>query len=170
MTPFGYVMTTYFATLIFGVMAFIHPAPRLIWNASASIPLGLYAVHPAEALHVSELVVIRPPDPLASFLAERGYLPKGVPHLKRVLALPGQTVCRMDHTITIDGITMGRALDRDRRGRALPVWQGCRSVPAGEVFLMNRHSEDSLDGRYFGSLPIAGIIGKAKPLWTDDEE
>ena len=29
--------------------------PRLIWNASASVPIGLYAVHPAGALHVTEL-------------------------------------------------------------------------------------------------------------------
>ena len=28
---------------------------KLIWNASASVPIGLYAVHPAGALHVTEL-------------------------------------------------------------------------------------------------------------------
>ena len=93
------------------------------------MPIGLYAMHPAGALHVTELVVVQPPDALASFLAERRYLPKGVPMLKRVLALPGQTVCRTDRTITVDGIAMGEALDRDSRGRPLPVWQGCRASP-----------------------------------------
>ena len=42
--------------------ALFHPAPRLIWNASASVPIGLYAVHPAGALHVTELVVVQPPE------------------------------------------------------------------------------------------------------------
>ena len=65
----------------------------------------------------------RPPEALASFLDERRYLPKGVPMLKRILALPGQTVCRSDRTITVDGIAMGEALDHDRSGRALPIWQ-----------------------------------------------
>jgi type IV secretory pathway protease TraF len=34
---------------------------------------------------------------------------------------------------------------------------------------MNRQSEDSLDGRSFGSLPTAAIVGRAEPLWTDAE-
>jgi conjugative transfer signal peptidase TraF len=169
-TRFGYVATTYFTTLAVGLSTFLHPAPKLILNASASVPIGLYAVRPAGVLHVAELVVIRPPEPLASFLTDRGYLPKGVPLLKHVLALPGQTVCRTDRTITVDGIVMGEALEGDRRGRTLPVWQGCRAIPTGEVFLMNWHSEDSLDGRYFGSLPAAAIVGQAEPLWTDEED
>jgi type IV secretory pathway protease TraF len=60
----------------------------------ASVPIGLYAVHPVGALHVNNLLVVIPPEPLATFLDERRYLPKGVPLLKHVLALPGQTVCR----------------------------------------------------------------------------
>ena len=170
MTRFGIVMMTCFTTLAIGLSAFLRPTPKLIWNASASVPVGLYSVQPAGVLHVTELLVVRPPEPLASFLADRGYLPKGVPLLKRVLALPGQTVCRVDRAITVDGIAMGEALDRDRRGRTLPVWQGCRAVRADEVFLMNWQSEDSLDGRYFGSLPAAAIVGQAEPLWIVEED
>src|SRR5258708_10803449 len=137
MTRCGYVMTTYFA-LMGCVWAAIFPgSARFIWNASASVPIGLYAIRPAGALHVTELVVVRPPTALASFLDQRRYLPKGVPMLKRILALPGQTVCRSDRTITVDGIAMGEALDRDRNGRALPTWHGCRVVGGDEVFLMN---------------------------------
>jgi conjugative transfer signal peptidase TraF len=145
-------------------------SPALIWNASASVPIGLYAVRPAGRLRVTELVIVTPPEPLASFLSDRGYLPKGVPLLKRILALPGQAVCRTDRTIAVDGIAMGDALERDRRGRPLPVWQGCRTVAQGEIFLMNWQSEDSLDGRYFGPLRAAAIVGRADPLWTDEEE
>jgi conjugative transfer signal peptidase TraF len=170
MTRFGMVMTTYFATLAVGLSSFLHPTPKLIWNASGSVPVGLYAVRPADVLHVTELVVVMPPEPLASFLADGGYLPKGVPLLKRILAHFGQTVCRSDRTITVDGNAMSEALERDRRGRPLPVWQGCRAIPAGEVFLMNWQSEDSLDGRYFGSLSATAIVGRAEPLWTDEEE
>ncbi|MEZ0085878.1 type IV secretory pathway protease TraF [Bradyrhizobium japonicum] len=47
MTRFGYVMTTYFAMLVFIGLAFFHPAPRLIWNVTASTPTGLYALRPA---------------------------------------------------------------------------------------------------------------------------
>jgi conjugative transfer signal peptidase TraF len=167
MTRFGWVMTTYVATLGIGLAALLHPAPRLIWNASASVPIGLYAVHPAGALHVNELLVATPPEPLATFLDTRRYLPKGVPLLKHVLALPGQTVCRSGRAITVDGVTAGEALDRDHLGRPLPVWKGCRVIAVGDVFLMNRRA-DSLDGRYFGALPATTIVGRADPLWTDE--
>jgi type IV secretory pathway protease TraF len=92
-----------------------------------------------------------------------------VPLLKRVLGVPGQLVCRLRSTITVDGIEMGEALERDSLGRALPVWQGCRTVRDGEIFLMNWDVRDSLDGRYFGPIPASSVIGRATPLWTDEE-
>jgi conjugative transfer signal peptidase TraF len=170
MTRFGYVMTTYFAVLSFAGATIFPVSPKFIWNASASVPIGLYSVHAAGALYVTELVVVRPPEVLASFLDARRYLPKGVPMLKRILALPGQTVCRVDRTITVDGIAMGEALDHDRSGRALPIWRGCRVVAGDEVFLMNWQSEDSFDGRYFGTLSASTIVGRADPLWTREED
>ncbi len=155
-------------TLI-SVSAAIDWPPVLIWNASASVPIGLYYVQPEHHLAVTDLVVVTPPEPVARFLEERGYLPRGVPLLKQVLALPGQTVCRTHLAVMIDGIVMAFARKRDRRGRPLPVWQGCRMIAEGEVFLMNWQSGDSLDGRYFGPLPAASILGRAVPLWTFEE-
>jgi len=146
------------------------PATHCIWNASESVPAGLYLVRPTARLAVTQLVVVEPPEPLATFLAEGGYLPRGVPMLKRVLALHGQTVCRDQLTMTVDEIEVGEARERDGRGRPLPIWQGCRVIAHGEVFLMNWQSADSLDGRYFGALPTSAIIGKAEPLWTNEED
>lgn len=62
--------------------------PALIWNASASAPIGLYRLAPTERLNIGDYVVVAPPEPLAAFLAERGYLPLGLPLIKRVLARP----------------------------------------------------------------------------------
>jgi conjugative transfer signal peptidase TraF len=169
MTRFGRITATTAAALSLGLSALIRPTPRLIWNASGSVPIGLYAVHRVDALHVNELLVVMPPEPLATFLDKRRYLPKGVPLLKHVLALPGQTVCRSDRSITVDGVAMGDALDRDHLSRPLPVWHGCRVVAGGDVFLMNRRSGDSLDGRYFGPLHSTAVVGRADPLWTDQE-
>jgi conjugative transfer signal peptidase TraF len=162
-------MITCAATITVALPIWLRPVPRLIWNASASVPIGLYTVEPERELRLDNLVVVSPPEPLASFLAERDYLPKGVPLLKHIAALPGQIVCRIDRTITVDGKALGEAFLRDRRGRALPVWHGCGAVQPGAVFLMNRQVEDSLDGRYFGVLPAAAIVGQAEPLWTKKE-
>ena len=143
--------------------------PIYVWNASNSVPIGLYRLQPAGRLVVTELVAIRPPEQLATFLHLNGYLPVGVPMLKRVVALPGQTVCRQGLRISVDAIEMGNAKARDGHGRPLPAWHGCRVVGAEELFLMNWQSEDSLDGRYFGFLPQSSVIGKALPVWTGEE-
>ena len=168
MTRFGWVMATYFSAMAIAGAAFVHPPPKLIWNASASVPVGLYAMRPIGDLYDSELVAVMPPEPVASFLSQGGYLPRGVPLMKRILGLPGQTVCRAGLHITIDDVEVGDAQARDRSGRDLPVWAGCRTIAPGEVFLMNPGVPDSLDGRYFGALPASSIIGRAAPVWTDE--
>lgn len=141
--------------------------PTFIWNASASTPVGLYRVQQIGRIDVADLVVLVPPEPLAGFLAERGYLPLGVPLIiKRVFALGGATVCRQGADITVHGLVFGAARERDRHGRRLPSWQGCRQVAQGQIFLMNPNAADSFDSRYFGPVPRTSVIGRAVPVWT----
>ena len=148
------------------IIAF-EPRPRLLWNASASAPIGLYRLHPARQPIVGDLVAILPPAPLAHFMAERHYLPLRVPMLKRVAAGPGATVCRFGGNVTIGGRFAAAAHDADRYGRPLPVWRGCRVVGAQELFLLNS-APGSFDGRYYGPIPASGLLGRAQPLLTRD--
>ena len=168
MTRTRYILLT--AAAIATVIASIGPtAPRLVWNASASVPVGFYTIAPADRLEVPDLVAVMPPESVAAFMVERGYVARDVPLLKHVLGLPGQRLCRHGRAITVDGIEMGEARDRDSRGRDLPVWQGCRTIAEGEMFLMNLDVGDSLDGRYFGPFPASAVIGRAIPLFTDED-
>jgi conjugative transfer signal peptidase TraF len=161
------VMLVGIAVLVAPVVA--EPVPLYVWNVSESVPLGLYRLRPVDKLSVTELVAIQPPEPLATFLDLNGYLPVGIPMLKRVLALPGQTVCRSGRTISVDKIDVGEARERNSRGRPLPVWHGCRVVGEDELFLMNWQSEDSLDGRYFRPIAASAVIARALPVWTREE-
>ena len=139
-----------------------------VWNVSASVPTGLYAVRGKTSLLVGDRVAIEPPPTLRRLLAERGYLPAGVPLLKRVAAISGQRVCRYKQRVTIDGDFAGVARARDSRGRPLPVWFGCRKLKTNELFVMNPAAPDSFDGRYFGPLRLDTVIGRAVPVWTDE--
>jgi conjugative transfer signal peptidase TraF len=167
MTRFGFVMVAYVVSMATVVTAFISPSPRLIWNASASVPIGLYAVRPAHAAKVGDLVAVAPSASLAVYLAKRHYLPRGVPLLKHVAAVAGQRLCRIGTHIAVDGKHIGDARRRDRIGRALPEWQGCRRLTSGQIFLMNVAVADSFDGRYFGPVSATAIIGQLSPLWVD---
>ena len=167
-------VTTLFTTVAAAAMLLstivAQPPTHYIWNASESVPIGLSLMQPTGRLFVTELVAVLPSEPTATFLEAGRFLPRGIPMLKRVLALPGQTVCRKELIISVDKSSVGEARAQDSRGRPLPVWQGCHVVADGEVFLMNWQSADSLDGRYFGVLPTSAIIGRAEPLWTSGEE
>src|SRR5580765_1062277 len=79
--------------------------PLIVWNATASAPIGLYRVQPVGEwpLRNGELVLVRPDTASAQLYAERGYLPLAVPLLKRIAATAGQIVCEQDGMVSIDG-------------------------------------------------------------------
>lgn len=142
----------------------IDPTPRLLWNASPSVAIGLYRVDVGTMPRSGDLAAIMPPPTVAGFLAERGYLPLGLPLIKEIAAVAGQVVCRVGVTITVDGVTAATARSYDRSGRPLPSWQGCRTLGDEEFFILNSVREDSLDGRYFGPFHADNIIGVANPF------
>lgn len=172
MSRFGYVIVTLLAAELFVglfvTVAVIHPRPRLLWNASASAPLGLYRIEPERDPPLGALLAIVPPKRLARWMAERRYLGDGVPLLKHVAAKAGQRICRVGGIVSVDLRPVAVARERDRLGRPLPVWQGCRTLAAGELLLLNPAHPDSLDGRYFGPLPTSTVLGRAIPILTRD--
>ena len=142
------------------------PALRLVWNASASLPLGLYRIEPGTSVRVGELAAARPSPALERFMAERRYVERNVPLLKPVAAASGATVCRTGPRVTIDGHEVATALAHDRFGRALPRWSGCRMLGPNDIFLIAPGSATSFDSRYFGPVTRGQVIGSAVPLWT----
>jgi conjugative transfer signal peptidase TraF len=172
MTRLGYVVATAVTVQVFIVLfvavALADPRPRVIWNASASAPIGFYRIHADDDPPSGALVAVTPPQPWARWIAERGYLPEGVPLLKHVAAKAGQRVCRIGNMVSVDRQPVAVALERDSRGRLLPVWQGCHKLRSGEFLFMNPFVADSMDGRYFGPLEAATMLGRATPMLTRD--
>lgn len=154
--------------LSFAAIAVTDPLPRVVWNASASAPIGLYSILPDTDPPLGALVAVAPPQRIGRWMAARGYLGENVPLLKHVAAKAGQRVCRIGGTVTVDGQPVTLALTHDRLARPLPVWRGCRTLEADELLLLNPAHPDSLDGRYFGPLPTATVLGRAIPILTRD--
>jgi len=134
-------------------------APRLVWNASSSVPLGLYRVEPGPVRR-GDLVLIRPPPAVAELAHRRGYLPKSIYLIKYVWAIPGDQVCRFGTYVLVRGMLVVRALPRDNLGRRMPVWRGCRTLRSGEFFVL-AYSPQSFDSRYFGLVPVTSVMGRA---------
>lgn len=151
---------------ILGLTIIFPPAPRLIWNASASAPIGLYWVQPGARIARGDMVIGRTPIAVRHLAAVRRYIPENVPLVKRVAAVAGDRVCAAGTTVSVNGHRVAVRLAHDARGRAMPWWSGCRTLGHGEYFLLMADVPASFDGRYFGITGEADLIGKAHLLWS----
>ncbi|CAN7615147.1 conjugative transfer signal peptidase TraF [Devosia sp. LjRoot3] len=140
-------------------------------NLTPSYPLGVWRVVPLERdVAIGDLVFICPPiTPTFRLAQERDYVRRGScpgwlsPLIKTVVAQPGQTIAIAQRVI-IDGHALPQSEIHpvDAEGRVLVPYAG-GVVPAGQIFLHSSFA-GSYDSRYFGPIPVDGILGRAKPL------
>jgi len=154
------------AILLIGTSLVRKPAVRLVWNASASAPEGLYFVAPGAPVATGDFVVAKVPAAYRGFAARRHYIPVGVPLVKQVAAVPGDQICALGGEIFRNGIPLAARRARDGAGRPMPAWQGCVRLGPDRYFLLMATQPASFDGRYFGVTDGRDILGKAHLLWA----
>jgi conjugative transfer signal peptidase TraF len=150
-------------------------------NLTASMPIGLYALHQTTAIRRGTIVVACPPPTaqrlglLKGYLAPaRGLLPQSrcaagsAPLLKYAIAFGGDEIRIDSRGIALNGhLFDSRAVAQiDRSGRALAtVPNGIYRIRHDEMWLYSP-SRYSWDSRYFGPVKVRDILGTAKPIWT----
>jgi signal peptidase I len=106
-----------------------------------------------------DIVVFTPPESW-----QQG---KDVPFIKRVIGKGGDVVELKDGLVSVNGIKLVEPYifknDDGTTQRSYPAPGGATRwvVPAGELFLMGDHREDSADSRNFGPIEIGHVIGRA---------
>jgi conjugative transfer signal peptidase TraF len=150
---------------LLGLTIAVPPSPRLVWNASASAPIGLYAIRPGASIQAGDMVVARLPEGWRALAAQRRYLPANVPLVKQVAAVAGDQVCAVGAHVRVNGRRVAERRSADGAGRPLPWWHGCIRLRQGQFFLLMPGSPASFDGRYFGPTEGAQLVGKATLLW-----
>ena len=83
--------------------------------------------------------------------------------VKRVIALPGQTIYSAGNTIYINGhlLTEPYLPASDPLGPPIASSQHPYRVPPGEFYVLGDNRADSCDSRYWGPIQGSSIIGKA---------
>lgn len=137
-------------------------APTLLVNETLSAPRGLYVRTQAD-LVVGQRVAITQPTAARPYLEGLGVAP-GVPLLKRIVATEGQAVCSRGGRLEWPG-GAAAVLRRDRAGRLLPEWRGCRLLRRGELLLVG-DTPLSFDSRYFGPAPATSVLGAYREVLT----
>jgi signal peptidase I len=93
--------------------------------------------------------------------------------VKRVIALPGQTIYSSGDTIYINGRPLAEPYlpHVDPLGRPIP--DASRShpyrVPPGEFYMMGDNRAISCDSRYWGPIEGSSIVGKVVLLWWHND-
>jgi conjugative transfer signal peptidase TraF len=141
--------------------------PFLIWNATASVPVGLYRLSHVAAER-GDIVAVRLPRSIAELASARGYLAHNSLLLKPLGATAGDHVCRRGPLIFINGALRVVALATDSRGQRLPTWRDCVTLNPDEAFVLGTR-RDSYDSRYFGPIQTSQILGRALPVWTTQD-
>lgn len=143
------------------------PGPIVIHNPSPSIPQGYY-VRSAQTPAPGQIIAFRIPAKGRPYAA--AHMPPliraGI--IKRIAAAAGDSVCTTARNgLAINGRHVAPIVQRDRFGRPLPHWIGCRPLVAGEYFVFSDRIPNSYDSRYYGPVQTSDIIGTFRPLWVD---
>ena len=112
----------------------------------------------AYGVALGPLVLTRTPISRGDIVAfERGHGDDAKIFLKRVIALPGETVALLNGTVTVQGQPLREAYD------LLPDHSSMNAalVPPGTVFVLGDNRAESNDSRSFGPIAQSSIIGKA---------
>lgn len=141
--------------------------PFFIWNATASVPVGLYRLSPGAPVR-GDIVAVRLPRSIADFAGARGYLPHNVLLLKPLSATAGDNFCRRGSLVLINGALRAIASVADSHGQRLPMWRGCVTLGPDEIVVIGAR-RDSYDSRYFGSITTRTMVGRAVPIWTNPQ-
>jgi signal peptidase I len=90
--------------------------------------------------------------------------------VKRVIALPGQTIYSSGNSIYVNGRLLAEPyLPRyDPLGPPIASSQHPYRVPPGEFYLLGDNRSDSCDSRYWGPIEGSSIIGKVVLVWWHD--
>lgn len=136
---------------------------KIVWNASASVPIGLYRVIDRTPKK-GEIVLVWLPDWAAYLANRRHYLPQNTPAIKRISAGYSDVVCRLNFRIMVNNVQVAKAQSHDSHGRRMPIWESCFRLGEDEVFLLTDHP-NSFDGRYVGITKLSKIIGVVEPVW-----
>lgn len=147
-----------------GLLSLLPATPALVWNHTGSVPIGLYSLD-RSAPAKGDILAIAPRGTLLATIEDHGALPANRLLLKRLAAANGQTVCRNQTVVTIDGVRAAVTRPATSDGRALPAWSGCRVLSANDVVVLNPHA-GSFDSRYYGPIDASQIVGVAHPVIT----
>ena len=91
--------------------------------------------------------------------------------VKRVIALPGQTIYSSGNSIYVNGRLLAEPYlpQYDPLGPPIASSQHPYRVPPGEFYVLGDNRADSCDSRYWGPIQGSSIVGRVVLVWWHDD-
>ncbi len=91
--------------------------------------------------------------------------------VKRVIALPGQTIYSSGNSIYVNGRLLAEPYlpQYDPLGPQIASSQHPYRVPPGEFYMLGDNRANSCDSRYWGPIKGSSIVGKVVLVWWHDD-
>ena len=140
------------------------PKPVVLYNPSASAPIGWYRLRANSPIKVGDRVAAFAPEWARKLADERGYLPYEYPMIKTIWASSGTQICTHNNRISVPNYPVIISLSQDSLGRDMPKLSGCFTLKADEYFLVSPDVQAGFDSRYFGAVEAQNILGKVEFL------
>jgi signal peptidase I len=164
-------ITILVAVLLAGLVRTFAFQPFWIPTSSMVPTLGVYdrilvqkAFFTWRDVHEGQIVVFSHP-PLDHCGPQEGDL------VKRVIALPGQTIYSSGNRIYVNGRLLAEPYlpQNDPLGPPIASSQHPYRVPPREFYMLGDNRADSCDSRYWGPVMGSSIIGKVVLVWWHDD-
>lgn len=162
MRALRYVVPSVAVVLLTAVAGYlVNPQTMVFRNITPSMPLGWYLRNPVGEPVKGAIIAFKPP----AIALVHGW-PADIPLLKHVAAAGGDKVCSDGKAVAVNDQFIGSVMTRLPNGRPLPVWKGCQVLLDDQVFPIATGIPDSFDGRAYGPIKTADVIGVFWPVWT----
>ena len=164
-------ITILVAVLLAGLVRTFAFQPFWIPSSSMAPTLGVYdrvlvlkAFFTWRDVHEGQIVVFSHPR-LDHCGPQEGDL------VKRVIALPGQTIYSSGNSIYVNGRLLAEPYlpHSDPLGPPIASSQHPYRVPPGEFYMLGDNRSDSCDSRYWGPIKGSSMIGKVVLVWWHDD-
>ncbi len=136
----------------------------ITYQSTPSMPEGYYLTYKVKSIQRENNVIFMPNQKTEKFIIQHGWLPEGIPLLKRVIGIPGDKLCIKHHMVYINNKRVAVAKLKDNKGEALPIFTYCGEIQPDYYFVQGISSPNSFDSRYYGLIKREQIISKAVKL------
>lgn len=158
--------------VLFGVMFQRYQPYGLVWNATPSIPVGLYLskdYNAYEPLSRGDIVCWKHGD-MGKYL-DRGYVPADIRVCKHVVGVYGDQVAQTSGKVSVvnaqtGAVTTAQVQSLDTKGRTLDnALENITTVAPETVLVLAPEIPNALDSRYLGLIPTQVLKNRMTPIW-----